>query len=654
MLILIPLLGFFLKGNSQGHIPPPTNFPYVNSCNYGLLDRYLSKSMNMTLLYSLINQPTVYNGELNLLKNLTPGYISAIGAWGLSETQMIPNTTTGSIYNNEKQCIWDVDNIYINASVRIPIFEASLYEAVTTDINNVAIPYFVVSAFQGDPDFIAAYGNNSYPTQFNINQIKNTASNMQPSQIGYQPNTYVPDINRIQTRMWFYYLATVYIDMGCNSLSMAWFDRTFANDAPGYTKTYDLFTKIRTYAQNNNTFVLITAGVDRPIYYNFTNQLIFDFLQSPIRPDPTTNSYASTPCSAQYMAEINFAALNPQFQGYTGGISPDGIAIDNIPVVFVFDASGSFGYNGWPTGIQGNGNGPWNVDEITWYYLLGEQCQSYFLKNAANAIKNDVIHRGYLEMPGETPLLWWGSQNYGYATNYYMTNFPGVIGTVQNEIWKLNDQPYYTVTHKCIKDCNNATQEIYDLNVTTPDVLNIYTWHILDVTTNNWYPMTYGKERVLSNLPPGTYNIGLRDDNASFPYNNDVIALNKEIVVTNSNFCSNSIPQSLERKQKVMTDPATLAVAKYQDTTASNLSLNVFPNPANKEVNINFTIDEPSKINISMTDMKGNLIKTISDNAPYAKGSFTLTENVNNFIPGTYFIEMTSNLKKITAKLTVN
>jgi len=103
-----------------------------------------------------------------------------------------------------------------------------------------------------------------------------------------------------------------------------------------------------------------------------------------------------------------------------------------------------------------------------------------------------------------------------------------------------------------------------------------------------------------------------------------------------------------------MTDPATLSAAKYQDTTASNLNLNVFPNPANKEVNINFTIEEAGKINISMMDMKGNLIKTISDNVPYAKGSFTLTENVNNFIPGTYFIEMTSNLKKITAKLTIN
>jgi hypothetical protein len=70
-------------------------------------------------------------------------------------------------------------------------------------VNNVKIPSYVIQALSDQSDFNAAFYNINNPPYFNYSNIVKSGT------------SHTPDLNRIETRMWFYYVATQYIDFGC-------------------------------------------------------------------------------------------------------------------------------------------------------------------------------------------------------------------------------------------------------------------------------------------------------------------------------------------------------------------------------------------------------------------------------------------------------
>ncbi|CAL1518525.1 hypothetical protein [Chitinophaga sp. MM2321] len=519
--LLSPLLliCFFYTANAQDCIPAAMKLPVVQPAitadgehDYALIDRYLARSMMVAGITNRLGKPG-YCEQINMFRRLKPSYLSRVaGSWGMPETDLLPG---GKLFSITRQFIRDIHLVYSNDDTPLPVIEAGIYEAITTDVNKIRVPDHVLDVFRSDPDMAGLKYSPKRPLYFNAEAMRNASF---PE---WLPQCWPPDINRIQTRMWFYYMCTIFIDMGCNSMHMGWFEMITNHDT-AYVKTHDLFQKIRAYAKSKGTFAIINADIDRALYVNGSNRLLLDFLTTPVRPDPTSNSYRHSPCEGQPMAELNLSKYLPGILNKSGGISPQGDTIESVPVLFNLDWYG-IGFRGKHPGIMGMGDGawaPWGVNETIWYYSLTPTCQAYWLKHVTAAIKNKLVKRGYFKMPAVQPLTWWGYP----VTEYLLIGYPEVMQTIADEIWKVNTQSYFTIT----KDTNGHQ---YTLDVINPDYTSVYTWYIQHTGNGKWLPYTFGNQRVLANLEPGKYKVLLRQDNTALPGYIPALEYDKELIV---------------------------------------------------------------------------------------------------------------------------
>jgi hypothetical protein len=478
----------------------------------GMLDRYLSRSMMLALFTDHVGRPG-YPDQMQMIRKLKPAYLSRIaGSWGLPETEMLPG---GKLYVKTMKIIQDVYQMYREDGVAQPMIEAGIFEAITSDVNNIPIPKWVIAEFADEVDAQDIKYSETRPLHFNADSMRN----------GKHPNwseqTWVPDINRIHTRMWFYYLSSIFVDMGCNSLHMGWFDLITEHDSL-YLKTNRLFKKIRDYAKRKNSFVIFNADVDRAIYVGDTQHLLLDFLSTPIRPEATLNSFQNTPCENQPMTELNIARYNPGIMKKQGGITHDGDTLKTLPVLFNLDWYG-VSYKGKQPGQMGMGSGgwaPWAVNESAWFFSLSNECQAYWLRNTAVAIKNNLVDRGYVKVPGVQPITWWGYP----VTEYLMIRNKQLIETIHEDLWKVNAAPFFTVNHIPHEDA-------YMLSISNPDFTSIYTWQVQHIESGNVHDDVYGLSHTLKNLSAGSYRITLRQDNAMFVGKQQLQLVTKEIKV---------------------------------------------------------------------------------------------------------------------------
>jgi hypothetical protein len=81
-----------------------------------------------------------------------------------------------------------------------------------------------------------------------------------------------------------------------------------------------------------------------------------------------------------------------------------------------------------------------------------------------------------------------------------------------------------------------------------------------------------------------------------------------------------------------------------------NLKTNIFPNPFYDQTNLVFELPTPQKIEVSLHDNLGKLIKVI-DNGQKIKGTYNYTINGADIKPGMYFITLKSEAGKKSAKI---
>lgn len=82
-------------------------------------------------------------------------------------------------------------------------------------------------------------------------------------------------------------------------------------------------------------------------------------------------------------------------------------------------------------------------------------------------------------------------------------------------------------------------------------------------------------------------------------------------------------------------------------------SFAVYPNPANTDIKLTFTINENHSLNINMYDMLGNLVKVLAAEKEFSKGAQMLNINTSDLSNGIYYISLDINGNKETKKVVI-
>jgi hypothetical protein len=318
------------------------------------------------------------------------------------------------------------------------ILQAAIFEFVTRSVEVLPIPPYVFTEF-GLPvvtrnfkfaDIIYADGRS----------------------LGGIPT--VPDMSRIEARMWFYYLATQYIDVGIEGFHFGQVGLMDQNDK-GHVAWLEMLGKVRSYAKKHaRRHMVICDAHTSPGRnggeggYVEGGRLLFDVHAFPLRIAEVTGQ--------PYKGVLKVNASDALYLKSKGGITPSGWSCTHLPYIVEFD---NFGSNS--PGTPGHDPFIWGWDEITWFSLRPEAERNDWLRYAWNWLKEtDSI--GHVEMPGSRTL----SPGSGGGPNWYWANTKSDAcpngyntETVIKELWgtvptslSLRNKPYSNMDSRIRRD----------------------------------------------------------------------------------------------------------------------------------------------------------------------------------------------------------
>ncbi len=356
--------------------PPSTSPDYTitgGTITRTVLDNYLSRAITESeYLCNRTHGTELFYGQTDdkrMLLNVGAKFIGrAIYYWGQEKKFGSEGWMLGAKTKVQEYHLEDPD----------AIFQAAVFEIVTTDVNHVKIPEWVFTAFGKTPEYIDE--EKKELRTFNFDNIRDEygANN------GYwKAGTCVPDISREETQMWFYYQIVRYMEVGCEAVHLGQMNLIASmgdssNGYAGYKKLIDLVRKAaKTKARRG--VVLLDAHKNGGLVINGTQYL--DFVSFPLRLKEKTNEQATLGAAF----EVNGSYYQDNIIGRTGG----------MPYLLEFDNFGGSGSEGTAT----SDHFVWGYDEITWFAKLDYTNGCVFLDYATQFLAtHDPI--GHIQMPG--------------------------------------------------------------------------------------------------------------------------------------------------------------------------------------------------------------------------------------------------------------
>ncbi len=431
--IVLATLFCFGKASAQ-------DYNFYGSMTRSQLELYLSKAITMsglvdeTTCYSppcvsspanLYNIPA-YNANISMLVDIDARFIGrSASRWGGEWT------INAGYFNGVGKMVTDITNAYAAAGKVKPVVQAAIFEYVTSDVNGILMSQEVANIYGIARRNFNLSGMLFPDWQTNSRRVREWAADGTPRAIS-------PDMSKLETQMWFYFMATQYIDKGIEALHLGAFGEMTDND-PQHNSWWDLLSKIRAYASSRNRgLVLLDAHHNRSLYLGSSNQFLFDFQSSPIRPLEIQPHWPA-PAVNGGPALVSYDGCGAPFGHMTGGQTYFGwnTGADAIPYLVELDNYGIENPN-----TSGNCWFVWGWDEITWFALQTQEYRNDWLKYAHYTVRS-LDRNAFFQMPGRRDLqdgsgVW--PNLYRAATGYY--NQQNTI----KEIW----------------------QGKYDINVCTP------------------------------------------------------------------------------------------------------------------------------------------------------------------------------------------
>jgi hypothetical protein len=348
------------------------DFHFDSTISRPVLENYLSRSISFTeLLHDDLNQRRDAHGvdpqdNLRLILDTKAKFIGrALMIWG-HENNLSNFLKTAKPF---AEALHKADPDII--------LEAAEFEIVTTNIEAITIPQRVLLEF-GQPmtNRTFRYQNMLYANGHFVNH--------------WGENSSVPDMSRLETRMWFYFLGTSYIDAGIEAIHFGQVGLMDNND-PGHTGWLDMLGRIRAYARQHARRHLVLCDAHTPTGgYVENGKLLFDFHAFPLRIVGVTNE--------PYKGELQVGYADSIFKRSKGGITPSGWSCEHLPYLVELDNFGSHN-----PGKFSESPFIWGWDEITWFALMPEKERNAWLRYAWNWVK-ETDPNGHLEMPGSRVL----------------------------------------------------------------------------------------------------------------------------------------------------------------------------------------------------------------------------------------------------------
>jgi len=195
------------------------DYQFNGTISRPVLENYLSRSITME---GLLNGRGDLADNIRMLKSCGAKYIGrALCLWS-AEANFLSNIGRARLEIPQ-----------IKAADQDMILEACVFETVSPKVDHIAIPDWVFSAM-GQPveqrNF--RFDDMIYPE----GQRRSMGADAQ-----------VPDESRMETRLWFYYQAASYIDIGCEAIHFGQVEIMNKND-PDNVRWADLLGRVRQYA----------------------------------------------------------------------------------------------------------------------------------------------------------------------------------------------------------------------------------------------------------------------------------------------------------------------------------------------------------------------------------------------------------------------
>ncbi len=257
------------------------------------------------------------------------------------------------------------------------ILQAGIFEAIYQGVNDVPIPEEVFKEF-GLP---VENRNFSYDAMlFDDGKFHNF----------WSAGGSVPDMSKLETRMWFFYRAKRYIDSGYEALHLG--QVHLMNQADTDNKGWwDMLNRVRKYASKRARRHFVLCDSHTPGVVN-DGKLLFDFHSYPLRVKEVEGKPMEGILEVGYIDSIYCKSK--------GGITPSGWSCDSLPYLVEVDNWGSSGKGG-----QANIGGCWiwGYDEICWFARQSEEYRNNWLKYAWDWLKENDKN-GHLEIIGSRGL----------------------------------------------------------------------------------------------------------------------------------------------------------------------------------------------------------------------------------------------------------
>ncbi len=355
-----------------------TGFEFQNGeMSKEVLRNYLSRAVTHQGFCVERDANPIFDEDLRFLRRIGAKFIgrAAMLSWN-------GNLTSEEIENHFAMAKESAEKVH-EADAEI-ILQAGIFEIVYRDtVNNIAVPDYVFEAFGQE---VQNRNFNWEAITFPTGTITEDGINIGVGRWG-NDNSGVPDITQLETKMYFYYMITRYIDAGYEAFHMGQAEMMMGYDTTNANHWQTLLDKARAYANVNARRGL--ALFDCHIATNSTgikvdNNLVFDVQSAAILPNETVNEDGVLKAQVLHYTQDAFSPVGKS----AGGVHPLGFEVEENFTLVEFDNYGASEHLGVATP---NDAYTWGFDDITWFATQPEEYRNQFLNETAEYLSQNEL-----------------------------------------------------------------------------------------------------------------------------------------------------------------------------------------------------------------------------------------------------------------------